>query len=193
MASKRKLWNQLGRFATGAVVLCFFMPFFGVSCEGMDIVTVSGADMVGGCRPGGLITEMEDQGAGESPGEGGGELVAKVDKVEREPLAIAAMAAAVALFVLAWVRKQYALIAACLLGLLGVGLLAGLYVKVSGDLDDAVELGMKDKGSDSPRPACSGSRSWPGWPCATRRGTTPTHRPRRRRSLTCRLRNSVSS
>jgi hypothetical protein len=151
MAGKRKLWNQLGRMLTGAIVLCFFMPFFGVSCEGMDIVTMSGADMVGGCKPGGLIAEMEEQAQdmeSETETVGAREMPMNIENVEREPLAIAAMAAAVLLFALAWVRRQQALLAALLLGLAGIGSLVGLYMKVAGDLDDKVELGLQEKAKD---------------------------------------------
>lgn len=74
-------WNKLGRVATGLIVLCFFMPFFGVSCDGMDVITISGADMAGGCKPGGLISESKDRGGSKR----GGSMEAKVDPADPSP------------------------------------------------------------------------------------------------------------
>ena len=56
--SKRVVWKRFGRISSAVIVACFFLPFFGVSCAGMDMVTASGVDMVGGCRPGGLLMEQ---------------------------------------------------------------------------------------------------------------------------------------
>ena len=67
-SSKRGLWFKIGRFITGLTIACFFLPFFGVSCVGMDVITVSGADMAAGCKPGGLLAEAADQGDKASPG-----------------------------------------------------------------------------------------------------------------------------
>ena len=133
--NKRTLWNKAGRFVTGVVILCFFLPFFGVSCEGMDVITVSGADMIGGCKPGGMMTEMTEQGGENVQGE--------VPKVNIEPLAIAAMAIAVISFGLAWVRTKKALLASLILAIAGLGVLAGLYVKIRGDLDEGVKLELE--------------------------------------------------
>src|SRR5688572_4307621 len=99
-SSMREVWFKLGRFITGVTIACFFLPFFGVSCEGMDIVHFSGADMAGGCKPGGLITDAQDQkGMG-----GGAEMKAdiKIDNVEREPLAIVALGLALVVAGLSW-------------------------------------------------------------------------------------------
>jgi hypothetical protein len=146
MASKLTLWHKAGRFITGVVVLAFFLPFFGVSCGGMDVITVSGADMVGGCRPGGMISEAADEVADSGltdEGGGGGGKGPKIDKVDREPLAIIALALAVISFGLAWVRSRNALVGALVVSLAGIGALGGLYVKVSGDMKDGIEKEIK--------------------------------------------------
>src|SRR5690606_31532548 len=101
-SSKRDLWFKFGRFITGVTIACFFLPFFGVSCDGMEVVHVSGADMVGGCKPGGMLTEPTK----EYKGDRRGEPVVKVENVDREPLAIAALGLAVVVFGLSWVRSR---------------------------------------------------------------------------------------
>ena len=141
--SKRGLWFKFGRFITGITVICFFLPFFGVSCGGMDVITVSGTDMVGGCKPGGLIADAEEKKQKKRPG--GDDLdmdmksEIKLEKVEREPLAIAALFLAIVVFGLSWVRSRNALIGACAVSLLCLGCLVGLYLKVGGELSDAVD------------------------------------------------------
>jgi hypothetical protein len=145
--SKRGLWFKFGRFITGITIACFFLPFFGVSCGGMDVITVSGTDMVGGCRPGGLIADAQDQ----KEARGGAAVMREndvtVDKVEREPLAIVALLLAIAVFGFSWVRTRSAMLAAFALSLACLGALAGLYVKVGGELKEAVDKQLtKQKG-----------------------------------------------
>ena len=133
MGTKLARWQKVGRFITGIVVLCFFLPFFGVSCQGIDIVTVSGADMVGGCSPGGMASDAsERRGLDKDSG-------LKLEKVDVEPLAIVALVLALAAFGLAWVRSRNALIGTFVVALAGLGALAGLYVRVGGKMNDAVE------------------------------------------------------
>ena len=48
-------WHGLGKYLSIVVVLCFFLPFFGISCDGVDVLHVSGADMALGCAPGGML------------------------------------------------------------------------------------------------------------------------------------------
>ncbi len=151
MASKRLLWNKLGRYFSAIVIAAFFLPFFGVSCDGMEVITVSGADMVGGCKPGGMITEMEDQGSrrnkrhggdpgvDENDGGGGGSLTGHVEKVDREPLAIIALVLALALFAATWVRTRKGVTATLALSVATIGVLVGLWIKVGGSLHDAVD------------------------------------------------------
>src|SRR5690242_12181341 len=109
MARKRKLWNSIGKYFSAMVIAAFFLPFFGVSCKGVTVITVSGADMVGGCRPGGMMAEAEDQaddmGTPSRRSRGRGSMSdVKVENVEREPLAIVALALIVLGFVAAWVK-----------------------------------------------------------------------------------------
>jgi len=130
MASKRNLWNKAGRIVTGVVVLCFFLPFFGVSCNGMEIVTVSGADMVGGCKPGGMISEMEAQ-------EGMGSV--EVHDVDREPWAIVAMGLALVGFGVAWLRSRPALFGSFVLAIAALAAMIALYVEAKGDLDEGLK------------------------------------------------------
>ena len=142
--SKRELWHKAGRFITGVAVLCFFLPFFGVSCAGVDIVSISGADMVGGCQPG-----------GESMGEGASDL--KIEKVAVEPLAIIALVLVVGAAGFAWVRSRKAVIASMVMCIAAIGALAGLYVKVAGELNDAVEEEVKRKETAKRDPGMPGS------------------------------------
>ncbi len=145
-SSKRDLWFKFGRFITGVTIACFFLPFFGVSCEGMDIVNVSGADMVGGCKPGGLIADAKDQDKGfETAPRSSSSNALKIDNVKREPLAIAAFGLALVVAGLAWVRTRRAMLGALVLSIACMGALAGLYVKVGGELDRAVEGEMAKK------------------------------------------------
>lgn len=143
--TKPRLWSRFGRLFTGLIVVCFFLPFFGVSCKGMDVVTISGADMVGGCKPGGLISQAADEAKHRTHevGDVGG-IDAHIDNVDREPLAIAALAFVLLAFGLAWVRTRAGLVATFVVSLAGLGALAGLYVKVSGEISDEVESQTKD-------------------------------------------------
>ena len=140
-SSKRELWFKFGRFITGVTIACFFLPFFGVSCEGMDVVHMSGADMVGGCKPGGMLTDEKMMEGEESQ--------VKIDNVPREPLAIAALGLALVVAGLSWVRSRSAMIAAFALSLACIGALAGLYIKVGGDLDKQIEGELSKKGAGS--------------------------------------------
>lgn len=145
MANKLTLWRKLGRFLTPAVVLLFFLPFFGVSCEGMEIVSVSGADMVGGCKPGGMINDIakeeeRDPDRGDRPSK-----LPKIGNVKREPLAIAAMALALIAAGLAWVRSRQALLGAFVVSLLGLGSLIGLYIGATGKLEKAITSQLEKK------------------------------------------------
>jgi hypothetical protein len=141
--SKREVWFKFGRFISGITIACFFLPFFGVSCAGMDAITVSGADMVGGCKPGGLAVDAQEQKqkervAGEdSPGD------IEIENVPREPLAIAALGLALVVAGLSWVRTRGATIGALALSIACIGALAGLYIKVGGDIDKEVAAKTK--------------------------------------------------
>ena len=97
-------WNKVGRFVSGLVIACFFLPFFGISCDGMDVITFSGTDMIGGYKPGGFLTE-KDQGASGRHND----LEMKVEETPREPLAIAAFTIVLVSFGLAWIRTRGAL------------------------------------------------------------------------------------
>jgi hypothetical protein len=149
------MWFKFGRFITGLTIACFFLPFFGVSCNGMDVITVSGADMVGGCKPGGLIADAEDQKKAQRAGRGGeatdGDI--QVDKVPREVLAIVALGLAHVVFGLSWVRSRGAMTGAAVLSVACIGALIGLYVKVGGKMRDdvAAQTTKKDLGSSMMR------------------------------------------
>jgi hypothetical protein len=109
----------------------------------MDVITVSGADMVGGCKPGGLAAAAEEEG--NRRGGGGGDLDMKIDNVDREPLAIIAMVFVVASFGLALVRTRQALIGVFVLSIGALGALAGLYIKVKGEIGDLVDKEFQSK------------------------------------------------
>lgn len=139
MASKRKLWNRFGRVFSGLVIACFFLPFFGISCDHIDVVQISGADMVAGCKPGGLLASQKEHESAKHSEEGSVE----VQNVPREPLAIAAFACAVIAFVLAWKRTRSALLGACGVSIVGIGLLIALFFKFGADLESQLSDDMK--------------------------------------------------
>jgi len=150
-SSKRGVWFKFGRFITGLTIACFFLPFFGVSCDGLEVITVSGADMVGGCRPGGVLAEAADQkksrGGGMDSDDMKGDI--QIDKVPREPLAIAALGLALVVFGLSWVRSRGAMTGAAVLSVACLGVLIGLYLKVGGKMKDDVASQTNKKGGMS--------------------------------------------
>ena len=145
--SKRGVWFKIGRFITGLTLACFFLPFFGVSCEGMDVITVSGTDMVAGCKPGGLLAEAENQG---SKGDMGGGVEMKLPSVPVEPLAIVALVLAVGAFGAAWLKTRQGMTAVAALSVACLGALIGLWLKVGGDMKDQIagEMSKKAGGGD---------------------------------------------
>jgi hypothetical protein len=147
--TKRELWFKFGRFITGITVACFLLPFFGVSCQGMDVITVSGTDMVGGCKPGGVLVAAQEEKANERDRGETSDGDIKVPNVDREPLAIVALLLALGAAGLAWVRSRGAMIGALALSIACIGALAGLFLKVGGDMDKKITLqtGKSDVGS----------------------------------------------
>lgn len=147
-------WTKAGKWISGIVVLCFFLPFFGISCDNVDVVHFSGTDMVGGCAPGGMLVDMAEEGKSTGGRHGGGgdmKMDAKIDKVEREPLAIVALAAALIVFGAAWQRSKGARALALAFALVSLGALGGLFVSEKGKLDDMIfeqNKGKKDLGRE---------------------------------------------
>ena len=149
MASKSVFWNKFGRYFGAVVIAAFFLPFFGVSCDGMDVITVSGTDMVGGCKPGGLIADADDQESRHSKRHhddgdtehhsSGGSMGMSVDNVQREPLAIVALALALVGFGVAWMRNKNGLKASFAVSIVTIGVLVALYIKVGGELKEAID------------------------------------------------------
>lgn len=140
-------WNSLGKWISGIVLACFFLPFFGISCNGMDAIHFSGADMVGGCKPGGLMVEAAEEGKTKH-GDGDADtmkLEGKIDSVGREPLAIVALAAALIVFGSAWKRSKGARALSLGFALVSLGALAGMFVTVRGKLDDQIAEQNKAK------------------------------------------------
>jgi hypothetical protein len=156
MASKRVFWNRFGRYFGAVVIAAFFLPFFGVSCDGMDVITVSGTDMVGGCKPGGLIADADEQEGRHGKrhhddgdmdhGSSGGSMGMSVDNVQREPLAIVALALALVGFGVAWMRNKNGLKASFAVSIVTLGVLVALYIKVGGELKDAIDKEKLAKG-----------------------------------------------
>jgi hypothetical protein len=157
-SSKRGLWFKLGRFITGLTIACFFLPFFGVSCEGMDVITVSGADMVAGCKPGGLMAEAADEG-GRAGGDDDDGPSAKMNipKVPVEPLAIVALALAAGAFGLSWLKTRKAMTGVAVCSVACLGALIGLWLKVGGDMKEQVvgEMAKKNSGGEMGRKVMS--------------------------------------
>jgi hypothetical protein len=159
--SKLRLWRRFGRISSAVILVCFFLPFFGVSCGGMDMITASGADMVGGCRPGGMLMEAADQqkqrhhasmdGDDGAAAAGNMDMDLKIDKVDREPLAIVAMALCIALLAVSLLRTRGAMIGAMILSIAALATLGGLYGKVKSKInDDIAEMDKKDPGAQDP-------------------------------------------
>ena len=138
--TKKELWNKLGRFITGVTIACFFLPFFGVECGGMEVVHFSGTDMVGGCKPGGALTEKDPEMGG------GGDMDVKIENVDREPLAIVAFVLALVVAGLSWVRTRGAMIGAMAVSLACLAALVALWVKVGGDMKKEIDAAMSKKG-----------------------------------------------
>jgi len=138
-AQQRTLWSKIGKFVTAFVLVCFFLPFFGVSCDGMDVITISGADMVGGCKPGGLIAAAEEDGKVQ-----GGSLETKVEKVDVEPFAIGALVLCLAILVLSFLATKGAIRGSLIAAVLAIGMLIALYAKIGGEMRDAVEKESKN-------------------------------------------------
>lgn len=146
-SSKRGLWFKFGRFITGLTIACFFLPFFGVSCEGMDVITISGADMAAGCKPGGLLAEAANEGGGGGMG-GDGDI--KIEKVPVEPLAIVALVLAVGAFGLSWLKTRKSMTGVAVLSVACLGALIGLWLKVGGDMTEQIgsQLTKKSGGGE---------------------------------------------
>jgi len=147
-SSKRGLWFKLGRFITGLTIACFFLPFFAVSCEGMDVITVSGVDMAAGCQPGGLMSEAADEGGRRGGGGMGGEM--KIPKVPVEPLAIVALSLAGLAFGLSWLRTRQGMTGVAVASVACLGALIGLWLKVGGDMKENIagEMAKKNGGGE---------------------------------------------
>lgn len=140
-SSKRGLWFKAGKAITILTLCCFFLPFFGVSCDGVDVVTVSGADMVAGCEVGGLMAEGVRQG--------GDKAKDALPKVPIEPLAIVALATALGAVVLSFQRSRKSMTGVAVCSTACIGALIGLWIKVGGDLKDTVGKEMlKKNGGD---------------------------------------------
>jgi hypothetical protein len=154
--SKLRLWRRFGKWSSAVILACFLLPFFGVSCGGMDMVTASGTDMVGGCRPGGLLMDAQDKQKhhskiDEDDSMGGDDMDMKIDNVDREPLAIVALGLCVALLAMAFLRTRGALVGAMLLSIAALATLGGLWVKVTKKIDNQIaELDKKDPGASDP-------------------------------------------
>lgn len=158
--SKLRLWRRFGKISSAVILACFLLPFFGVSCGGMDMVTASGTDMVGGCRPGGLLMEAQDkekhakhtaEDMGEDADAAPDDMDLKIDNVDREPLAIVALGLCVALLAMAFLRTRGAMLGAMLLSIAALGTLGGLWFKVTKKIDnDIAELDKKDPGAQDP-------------------------------------------
>lgn len=145
-SSKRGLWFKLGRFITGLTIACFFLPFFGVSCEGMDVITISGADMAAGCKPGGLLAEAADEGGKRGGGGMDGDSAdISLDKVPIEPLAIVALALAVVAFGLSWLRTRQGMTGVAIVSVACIGALIGLWIKVGGEMKNQIGEQMLKK------------------------------------------------
>jgi hypothetical protein len=149
---KKSLWARFGKALHIAVVVAFFLPFFGISCsdkdmpgESIDIITISTADMTFGCEPGGMISEAKN--SEELGGRDGGGMMGddmKLEKVKIEPLAILAMLAAVGGVIAAFLLKgRKAVMGSLIATVLCLGAVVGIALKVGGEIDGAITDKMK--------------------------------------------------
>ncbi len=144
---KKSPWAKFGKALHIAVVVAFFLPFFGISCsdkdmpgDSIDIITISGADMAFGCEPGGMISEAKNNR--DVGGMGDGDL--KIDKVKIEPLAIIALIAAVGGVLAAFLLKgRKAVMGSLVATVLCLGAVIGIAAKVGGEIDSAITDKMK--------------------------------------------------
>jgi hypothetical protein len=147
MARPVARWNGIGKYLSGLIVLCFFLPFFGISCDGVDVLHFSGVDMAAGCAPGGLLVDAANEGSEKHGGSAKGGIEGKIDNVDREPLAIVALASALVVFGAAFQKKKGARAIALAFALLSAGALGGLYVMETGKLTDSIEAKKPGKKS----------------------------------------------
>lgn len=136
---KKSPWARFGKLLHITVVAAFFLPFFGVSCDGFDIVTVSGADMAMGCEPGGLASEQKND-----PDFKDSESDVKIENVKIEPLAIIAIILAIGGVVVAFAAKgRQAVMGSLITSVLCIGAIVALWIKVGGEINDEIATEMK--------------------------------------------------
>jgi hypothetical protein len=141
MATPVTVWGKTRKVLSACVLFAFLFPFFGVSCDGMDVITISGTDLVVGGKPGGLASEVDE----DRPGRRSGGVTGKVENVDVEPLAIAALALALVVFGLTWLTSRNAAIGSIAASVAAVGVLIGLWITVQGKLDRLVEESKQDR------------------------------------------------
>jgi len=103
----------------GIALICFFLPFIEVSCEGQKIATFIGIQLVTGTR-------IERPAAF-----GGGE---QVQRVEGEPLAILALFSAIVGLGLSFLKGKKSSIAPAIIGAAGLILLLVLKIKLDSNI-----------------------------------------------------------
>lgn len=144
---KKSPWAKFGKALHIAVVVAFFLPFFGISCrdkdmpggESIDIITISTADMTFGCEPGGMISEAKN-----NEDMKGMDADLKVDKVKIEPLAILAMLAAVGGVLVSFLLKgKKAIMGSLIASVVCLGAVVGIWLKVGGEIDSSITDKMK--------------------------------------------------
>ncbi len=145
--TKKSPWAKFGKALHIAVVVAFFLPFFGISCrdkdmpggESIDVITISGTDMALGCAPGGMISEANNSDEMKGMGDD-----IKVDKVKIEPLAIIALLAAVGGVLVSFLLKgRKAVMASLITSVICLGTVVGIWIKVGGEIDHEITDKMK--------------------------------------------------
>ncbi len=132
-------WSRFAKLVNVVVVACFFLPFFKVSCQGMDVVTVSGVDLVIGGKPGGMIVDAANQPGGIQGGQ------AEIGNVDVEPLAIVALVLVVVGLGVSFVRSSAGPKASLAVSLAAIGVLVALYLKVVGTIKDEIAKAPTNK------------------------------------------------
>jgi uncharacterized membrane protein AbrB (regulator of aidB expression) len=101
------------------IIICFFLPFINVSCQGQKVATFTGIQLVTG------TTIEQPSMFGEEE---------QAEKVEGEPLAILVLVSAVVGFCLSFLKNRKSAIAPAITGVAGLILLLLLKSKLDNDI-----------------------------------------------------------
>ncbi len=129
--------NEAKKFSPavfGLAIICFFLPFTHISCQGERLATLTGIQLVTGTTVGDPQTDSAQPNG--YPFTRPGEMIStdrEDEKIDPEPLAILALCSAIGGLCLSFVKDRSWTIAAAVAG--GVGLIFLLLLKAKIDND----------------------------------------------------------